>query len=88
MVLRAEFAFGLPGPGTNVTVAASSGEDSAVDTVTLDLYGASDSFNLEGLKEGDYTLEAVANGGKEQLLGTATINLSKGENKVKDLLID
>ena len=86
-VLRAEFAFGLPGPGDSVTVTASGSGDSAVDVVELNLFGESDSFSLSGLKAGTYTVEAAALGDSKTLEATKTVTLSSGESETTSLTL-
>jgi len=80
-VIRAEFAFGLPGPGDEVTVTATSSNDSALDKVTLDLSGTSNTYHLTNLKAGTYSVKANASGASLDLAGTITVNLLESENK-------
>ncbi|MCA9838677.1 MAG: S8 family serine peptidase [Trueperaceae bacterium] len=86
-VLRADLALGLPGPGTQVSISASGSLDSALDSVTLDLYGGSSSFSLSGLVPDKYTVEAVAAGAKYQLKGANGVNLTAGETESRVLSI-
>ena len=78
-ILRAEFALGLPGPGDSVSVSASGPADSAVATVTLNLKGGSDSFTLDALSPGSYTVEARAEGSKTALEASAEVRLVGGD---------
>ncbi len=80
-VIRAEFAFGLPGPGDEVTVTATNSNDSALDKVTLDLSGTSNNYNLTNLKAGTYSVKADASGSNLDLSGTINVSLAESENK-------
>ena len=80
-VIRAELAFGYPGPGDEVSVSATSSNDSAVDKVTLDLSGTSNQYHLTNLKAGTYTVKADATGDSLDLSGKIDVTLAESENK-------
>ena len=84
-VLRADLALGQPGPGTQVSISASGNLDSAIDNVTLDLFGTSTSFSLSGLLPDRYIVEAVAAGSKFQLKAANGVNLTAGETESRVL---
>lgn len=87
-VLRADLALGLPGPGSSVSITASSASDSAVDTVTLDLYGHANTFELKGLNVAKYNLEALGNGSRFSLSDRASVNLTEGETETRDFVLE
>ena len=78
-VVRADLAFGFPGPGDSVSVTAT-GAGSAVDTVTLRLDGTTEPFSLDNLAAGSYTLEADASGSSRSLSATKTVSLSGSQS--------
>jgi serine protease len=90
-VLRADLAFGLPGPGSKISVVVGStltgSTSSALTTTTLDAYGSSDSFTLPTLAAGDYRLIALSNGSGGQLLGGQTLTLQETEDKTLEIII-
>jgi subtilisin family serine protease len=86
-VLRADLAFGLPGPGSTVTVAVGSSTQSALTTTTLDVYGNSSPFTLPNLSAGTYRFVAVSNGAGGQLLNSQNVTLQDAEQKTLDAVI-
>ncbi len=79
-VVRADYAFGFPRAGSSVSVSAS-GPSSQLDTVTLNIDGGSDSFTLENLAAGSYTVTAdVGN-----LSASESVSLSAGESETVNL---
>jgi serine protease len=86
-VLRADLVFGLPGPGSNVTVAASSAGMSTLTTTKLDVYGGSSPFTLSNLTGGSYRLVTLANGAGGQLSGLETLDVQDAEQKTANLVI-
>jgi serine protease len=80
-VLRADLAFGLPGPGSTVAVAVGSATQSALTTTTLDVYGGSSSFTLPNLSAGTYHFIALSNGAGGQLLNSQNVTLQETEQK-------
>ncbi len=79
-ILRADRALSMPGPSDNAIVNANglATNDSANDTVRLNLQGTSDEFILNGLKGDTYKVEASAD---NKLIGSATVQLGVGQNK-------
>jgi subtilisin family serine protease len=80
-ILRADLAFGLPGPGSKVTVAAGGTTSSALITTTLDFYGGSSPFTLPNLAAGTYRFVALSNGSGGQLANTQELALQNAETK-------
>lgn len=80
-IIRADLALGLPGPGDEVTITATSSNDSAVDKVTLNLSGTSNIYHLTNLKAGSYNVEANASGDSLDLSGNINVNLAESETK-------
>lgn len=81
-VLRADLAFGLPGPGSKVTVALGGpSTPGALITTTLDFYGGSSPFTLPDLAPGSYRFAAISNGTGGQLANTQAVTLQDGEAK-------
>jgi subtilisin family serine protease len=83
-VLRADVAFGLPGPGSTVTVAVGNTSQSALTTTTLDVYGNSSPFTLPNLSAGTYRFVALSNGAGGQLLNSQDVTLLDAEQKTLD----
>ena len=79
-VLRLDRALGLPGPGDTVRVQAA-GPSTDIDEVTLDPYGSSGQFRLEGLAPGSYEVTATALGRASALEGSATTTLREGRSE-------
>jgi subtilisin family serine protease len=86
-VLRADVAFGLPGPGSTVAVAVGSSTQSALTTTTLDVYGNSSPFTLPNLSAGNYRFIALSNGVGGQLSNSQSITLQDAEQKTLEALI-
>jgi subtilisin family serine protease len=86
-VLRADLAFGLPGPGSTVTVAVGNTSHSALTTTTLDVYGNSSPFTLTNLAAGTYRFIALSNGAGGQLLNSQSVTLQDAEQKTLDVVI-
>ncbi len=88
-ILRADLAFGLPGPGSAVTVAVgSSGTPpltSSLSSAELDAYGGSSPFTLPKLLAGNYRLVALSNGTGGQLSNTQTFTLQGAETKTLNI---
>ena len=82
-IVRADVAFDFPKPGSTISVSAS-GPSSQLDTVKLGVDGASERFSLEGLKAGEYTLEADVG----KLSVSETVTLKEGETLDKDLRLE
>ncbi len=81
-VLRADLAFGLPGPGSKVTLAVGgTNASSTLTTTTLDFYGGSGPFTLPNLASGNYRSVALSNGAGGQLVNSQEITLQEGEAK-------
>ena len=82
-IVRADKALGMPGPNDDAVVTATGAatNDSATDTVKLNLQGTSESFTLDELKGDNYTVEAVANGASRNLIGNITVQLGVRQNK-------
>ncbi|CAN5901693.1 S8 family peptidase [soil metagenome] len=79
-VVRADSAFGFPGPGASVSVTAS-GPCSAVAAAKLKLNGESTPFTLDNLAAGSYTVKADASGSSRSLSATQTVSVAAGESK-------
>jgi serine protease len=86
-ILRADLLFGLPGPQGSVAVALGNAGSSALTTTTLDVYGATSTFRLSNLSEGNYRLVALSNGEGGQLLSTNTLSLQTAETKTLDIVL-
>jgi subtilisin family serine protease len=81
-ILRADLTFGLPGPGSDVTVAVGTPEgSSALTTTTLDFYASPIPFTLPNLAAGNYRVVTLSNGKSGQLFNTQTISVAEGETK-------
>jgi subtilisin family serine protease len=87
-ILRADIAFGLPGPGSTVAVALGSNTaSSALTTTTLDLYGSSSPFTLPNLAGGEYRFIAVSNGAGGQLSSEQSVTLQDAEQKTLEVTL-
>jgi serine protease len=74
-IVRADLAFGLPGPGTNITLALGG---NATTTTQLGFYGVSGPFTLPNLAPGTYRLAALANGAGKQLVSSQEVTVQDG----------
>jgi serine protease len=86
-VLRADVAFGLPGPGSTVNVVIGNSAQSALSTTTLDVYGNSESFTLPNLSAGTYRFTALSNGTGGQLFNSQEVTLLDAEQRTLDVTI-
>ena len=86
-VLRADVAFGLPGPGSTVNVVVGSSNQSALTTTTLDVYGNSGVFTLPDLGAGTYRFTALSNGAGGQLFNSQEVTVLEGEQKTLEAII-
>ena len=77
-VVRADVAFGYPKPGDDVSITAGT---NALTTATLRADGSTESFTLENLKAGTYTVEADASGATKSLSASQRVTLNSGESK-------
>jgi serine protease len=87
-ILRADLAFGLPGPGSKVTIAVGgTNTSSTLTTATLDFYGGSSPFTLPNLASGEYRAVALSNGKGGQLSSVQPFSLLEGETKTLELAL-
>ncbi len=82
-IVRADKALGLPGPNDDAVVTANGAatNDTATDTVKLNIQGTSENFSLNGLKGDSYNVGAVADGASRNLVGSVTVQLGVGQDK-------
>ena len=80
-ILRADLALGISGPDSAYTITATgkSSGDSALASVVLGIKGKSEGFELSGLREDDYVVEATSSGAVYGLEVSTSLSLASGQ---------